>query len=100
MSPEDAVQVPALPDRVRSVRWGYYAVRVLLVAVLLVVAGARPGGPRPPARRPYRAGESARARGIAPFAFPGGQDGIALRPEQQSAAAARPPGCTGGPRAP
>ena len=91
MSPEDAVQVPALPDRVRSVRWGYYAVRVLLVAVLLVVAGALPGGPRTPERYRYREGEIARERVIAPYDFWVEKDEIALRREQQSAAAAVPP---------
>ena len=91
MSPEDAVQVPALPDRVRSVRWGYYAVRVLLVAVLLVVAGALPGGPRTPERYRYREGEIARERVIAPYDFRVEKDEIALRREQQSAAAAVPP---------
>ena len=91
MSREDAVQVPALPDRVRSVRWGYYAVRVLLVAVLLAVAGVLPGGPRTPERYRYREGEIARERVIAPYDFRVEKDEIALRREQQSAAAAVPP---------
>jgi putative nucleotidyltransferase with HDIG domain len=91
MTTEEVTQVPALPDRVRSVRWGYYAVRVLLVAVLLAVAGALPGGPRTPERFRYREGEIARERVVAPYDFRVEKDEVALRREQQTASAAVPP---------
>ena len=91
MTPEEAPQVPALPDRVRSVRWGYYAVRVLLVAVLLALAGVLPRGPRTPDRFRYREGEIARDRVVAPYDFRVEKDEVSLRREQQNAAAAIPP---------
>jgi putative nucleotidyltransferase with HDIG domain len=91
MSAEEVTQVPALPDRVRSVRWGYYAVRVLLVAVLLALAGVLPRGPRTPDRFRYREGEIARERVVAPYDFRVEKDEVALRREQQSAAADVPP---------
>src|SRR5437762_4528153 len=90
MTTEEA-QVPALPDRVRSVRWGHYVVRVLLLAVLLAVAGVLPGGPRTPERYRYREGEIARERVVAPYDFRVEKDEVALRREQQAASSAVPP---------
>src|SRR5438445_166040 len=42
MSVQDPSVPLALPDRARPFRWGYYAVRTLLVAVLLAAAAMLP----------------------------------------------------------
>ena len=35
---------PALPDRARTVRWGFHAVRLVIVTVLLAAAAVLPTG--------------------------------------------------------
>jgi putative nucleotidyltransferase with HDIG domain len=82
--------VPALPDRQRSWRWGYYGVRMLLVAVLLAVA-ALSIHPGPPDKFRYRDGDIARERIVAPYDFRLEKDEPALRRQQEQAAAAVPP---------
>ena len=82
--------MPALPDRQRSYRWGYYGVRTALVAGLLVLAALLPGG-RSLERFRYHLGDIARERIVAPFAFRVQKDDATLRREQATAAAAVPP---------
>lgn len=91
MTVQDSVPQPALPDRVRPVRWGYYAVRVLLVVVLLGLAAALPQGRGAPEKFRAREGDIARERVVAPFDFRVEKDEASLRREQQLAAAAVPP---------
>ncbi|HTM58063.1 MAG TPA: HDIG domain-containing protein [Candidatus Udaeobacter sp.] len=81
---------PALPDRARSFRWGYYAVRVLLVGLLLALA-ALPIGHGGPARFHYREGDIARERVVAPFDFRVEKDDATLRHQQEQAAVAVSP---------
>jgi hypothetical protein len=87
----DQLARPALPDRARSIRWGYYTTRVLLVALLLVLAGLLPGHPRVEEKYRYRLGDIARERIVAPFDFRVQKDEGTLRREQQAAAVAVPP---------
>lgn len=82
--------LPALPDRQRSLRWGYYAVRVLLVMLLLAVA-ALSIGHGPIDRFRYREGDISRERVVAPYDFRLEKDETALRRQQEQAAAAVPP---------
>jgi hypothetical protein len=82
---------PALPDRARSFRWGYYAVRLLLVATLLTLAALLPAHPRVPDKYRYRLGDIVRERVVAPYDFRVQKDEATLRREQQTAAAAVPP---------
>src|SRR5690348_15712284 len=82
--------VPALPDRQRQMRWGYYGVRMLLVAVLVAVA-ALSIHPGPPDKFRYREGDIARERIVAPYDFRLEKDEPALRRQQEQAAAAVPP---------
>lgn len=91
MTVQDQVARPPLPGRARSVRWGYYAVRLLLVAVLLTLAALLPTHPRIPEKYRYRFGDIARERIVAPYDFRVQKDEATLRREQQSAAAAVPP---------
>ncbi len=91
MSTQDPVAVPALPDRARPFRWGYFAVRLLLVATMLAVAGALPGGHGPSQDLRYREGDIARERKVAPYDFRVLKDEASLRRQQELAAAAVPP---------
>ena len=91
MSVSDQVNVPSLPDRQRAFRWGYYAVRVVLVAVLLVLSAGLPGRNRVQERFRYREGDISRERIVAPYDFRVLKDEAALRREQATAAAAVPP---------
>jgi cyclic-di-AMP phosphodiesterase PgpH len=91
MSVFEQASRPALPDRARSIRWGYYAVRVLLVAVLLAVAGLLPSHPRVEEKYRYRLGDIARERLVAPIDFRVQKDEATLRREQQAASVAVPP---------
>jgi putative nucleotidyltransferase with HDIG domain len=90
MTVTDPSSGPALPDRARSVRWGYYAMRVLLVLALLALAAA-PIGHGGPARFHYREGDIARERVVAPFDFRVEKDEASLRREEEQAAAQIPP---------
>src|SRR5262245_31784270 len=81
----------ALPDRARPLRWGYYAVRALLVVVLLASAAFLPRDGGPASRYRYREGDIARERVVAPYAFRVEKDEPTLRREQEAAAAAVPP---------
>ena len=81
----------ALPDRARPVRWGYYAIRVLLVAVLLAAAAFLPRERGPGDRYRYHEGDIARERLIAPYAFPVDKDEVTLRRQQEEAASSVPP---------
>src|SRR5688572_23845758 len=91
MSVSEGLPLPALPDRTRRVRWGYYAVRLLLVLVLLAVAAVLPTDRGVPERYRYREGEIARERVVAPYDFRVEKDEAALRQEQARAAAAVQP---------
>jgi hypothetical protein len=91
MSHPDELPGPALPDRVRPLRWRYWLQRGLIVAVLLAAAAAIPQGGGPAERWRYREGDIARERIVAPFDFRVEKDQEALRREQQTAAAAIPP---------
>jgi len=91
MSVQDVAQHPALPDRARSVRWGYYAVRVLLVVLLLALAAVLPRGPSAPDKYRLREGDIARERLVAPYDLRVEKDEASLRREQQQAAAAEQP---------
>src|SRR5436190_16944352 len=91
MTVQEQVTRPALPDRARSFRWGYYGVRVLLVAALLALAALLPTHPRMPEKYRYRFGDIARERIVAPYDFRVQKDEATLRREQQAASAAVPP---------
>jgi cyclic-di-AMP phosphodiesterase PgpH len=91
MSVSEGLPLPALPDRPRRVRWGYYAVRGLLVLALLAVAAVLPTDRGVPDRYRYREGEIARERVVAPYDFRVEKDEAALRQEQARAAAAVQP---------
>jgi putative nucleotidyltransferase with HDIG domain len=87
----DQVSRPALPDRARSFRWRYYAIRTLLIAMLLALAAMLPSHPRVEEKYRYRPGDIARERIVAPYDFRVQKDEGTLRREQQAAAAAVPP---------
>ena len=92
MSSDDLpVAVPALPDRVRTVRWGFYAARAAIVVVLLAVAAFLPVGQGAFDRLRYHEGEIARERVVAPSDFKILKDEVSLRREQEEAALAVPP---------
>ena len=82
---------PALPDRARSVRWAYYAVRLLLVVMLLGLAAALPGGTRGREKYRYHEGDIARERIVAPYAFRIDKDETTMRRQQELAAASVAP---------
>jgi putative nucleotidyltransferase with HDIG domain len=90
MSASDLPAIPALPDRARSYRWGHHAVRVLLLITLLASAAA-PIGHGVAERFPYREGDIARERVVAPFDFRVEKDDATLRRQQEQAAQAVPP---------
>ena len=91
MHAPDPATRPALPDRARTVRWGHYAVRALLVAILLTLSVVLPTRPRVEEKFRYRVGDIARERIVAPYDFRVQKDEATLRREQQSAAGAVPP---------
>jgi len=91
MSVLDLTPQPSLPDRARPFRWGYFAVRLLLVAVLLGLAAALPSGHGAQDRLRYHDGDIARERVVAPYDFRVEKDEAVLRREQQQAATAVPP---------
>ena len=91
MTVQEPPALPALPDRARRFRWGYYGVRSLLVVVLLGLAMLLPGGRRGSDRFHYREGDIARERVVAPYDFRVEKDEVTLRREQAQAAAAVPP---------
>ena len=91
MTVVDPATRPALPDRARSFRWGHYAVRALLVVVLLALSVLLPSHPRVDDKYRYRIGDIARERVVAPYDFRVQKDEPTLRREQQTAAAAVPP---------
>jgi putative nucleotidyltransferase with HDIG domain len=90
--------LPALPDRARPFRWGYFAVRGLMVAVLLAVAAAIPSGHGARDRFRYHEGDIAHDRVVAPYDFRVEKDEATLRREQALAAAAVPPVLNADPR--
>jgi len=87
MNVMDQITRPALPDRARSIRWGYYAVRLLMIALLLALAALLPSRPRVEEKYRYRLGDIARERIVAPYDFRVQKDEGTLRREQQEAAA-------------
>src|SRR5438093_7626065 len=91
MNVPDSIARPALPGRARSIRWGYYAVRVLLVLLLLAVAAFLPRHPRGDEKYRYRLGDIARERVVGPYDFRVQKDEGTLRREQQTASMAVPP---------
>jgi hypothetical protein len=91
LSETDLTPAPALPDRAKPLRWGYYAVRVALVVALLAVAAALPTGGGSSDRLRYREGDIARERIVAPYDFSVQKDEATLRREQEDAATAVPP---------
>ncbi len=91
MTVTDSTAHPPLPDRARPFRWGYFAVRALLVIVLLAVAALLPGRGGAPEKFRYRVGDISTDRVVAPFDFRIEKDEATLRREQEDAAAAVPP---------
>ncbi|HET7226602.1 MAG TPA: HDIG domain-containing protein [Candidatus Eisenbacteria bacterium] len=91
MSVSETSAIPALPDRQRHFRWGYFAVRALLVAILLAVAAWLPSGHGAPDRLRAREGDIARDRVVAPYDFRVEKDQATLRREFAAAAAQVPP---------
>src|SRR5436853_3832249 len=90
MTVQDVPSVPALPDRARPFRWGYFTARLLTVAALLALAAVLPTG-RAGGPLRYREGDIARERTVAPYDFRVEKDEPTLRREQQQAAAAVAP---------
>lgn len=82
---------PALPDRARAFRWGYFAVRFLLVVALLAAAALIPSSRGTPDRLRYREGDISRDRVVAPYDFRVEKDETQLRREQELAAASVEP---------
>ena len=91
MTDSDSLPHPALPDRARSFRFGYYAARIGMVIVLLGVAAALPTGRGVPEKYRHREGEIARERVVAPYDFRVEKDEQALRQQQERAAASVAP---------
>src|SRR5437867_404696 len=91
MTDPETLTLPALPGRVRRFRWGYYAVRITLLLVLLGVAAVLPTGRGVPDKYRYREGEIARERVVAPYDFRVDKDEATLRHQQEQAAAGVPP---------
>jgi hypothetical protein len=98
VSSQDAAAKPALPDRARSVRWGYFSARAGLVAALLAIAAFLPVARGVPEKYRYREGDIARERVVAPTDFRVEKDETELRREQDQAAAAVHPVFTVDPR--
>jgi putative nucleotidyltransferase with HDIG domain len=91
MSVQDPVAVPALPDRARPFRWGYFTLRALMVVTLLAVAAVLPGSHGVNDRFRYHEGDIARDRVVAPYDFRVLKDEATLRRQQEQAAAAVSP---------
>ena len=91
MSESDLGPVPALPDRARPLRWGYYAVRVGLVLALLALAAALPTGGGTLGKWRLREGDISRERLVAPYDFRVQKDDLTLERERQEAALGVPP---------
>src|SRR5262245_33157741 len=91
MTDPEFLSIPALPDRAKPFRWRYYAVRILLVLVLLAVATVLPTGRGVPDKYRYREGEISRERVVAPYDFRVEKDDATLRHEQEQAAASIAP---------
>src|SRR5438046_5964562 len=91
MTVQELPPVPALPDRARPLRWGYFSARLLLVVVLVALAGLLPSGRGSPDRYRYREGDIARERVVSPYEFRVEKDEPTLRREQVQAAGAVPP---------
>src|SRR5262245_54203777 len=91
MSVQEGSVSAGLPDRARPFAWGYYAVRTLLVAVLLAAAALLPQDRGPGDRYRYREGDIAHDRVVAPYAFPVDKDEVTLRRQQAQAASSVPP---------
>src|SRR5262249_51030135 len=91
MTVQEGSPVVPLPGRARTMRWGYYSVRVLLVLALLALAAGLPGSG--PARDKYRynMGDIARERVVAPYDFRVQKEEGELRRQQEQAAASVPP---------
>ena len=90
MTVQDTPAVPALPDRARAFRWGYFTARFLIVGALLALAATLPFGRGGGSLR-YREGDIARDRIVAPYDFRVEKDESTLRHEQSQAAAAVTP---------
>ena len=90
-TPDLPTAVPALPDRARTVRWGFHAARLLMVSVLLAAAALLPTGQGVLDKLRYREGDIARERVVAPADFRIQKDDVTLRREQEEAALAVPP---------
>src|SRR5438105_5088999 len=91
MSTSGAPAVPALPDRQRHFRWGYFLVRLLLVAALLAAAAWLPNSQGAPDSLRVREGDIARERVVAPYDFRVEKDEATLRREYAQAVAQVPP---------
>jgi cyclic-di-AMP phosphodiesterase PgpH len=91
MNDPEGSSLPALPGRARSVRWGYYSVRALLMLALLAVAATLPGSGQGRDKYRYSVGDIPRERVVAPFDFRVQKEESQLRREQAQAAAAVPP---------
>lgn len=91
MTVQEPTSQVALPDRARPLRFGYYAIRTLVVVALLAAAALLPGRSGPSERYRYREGDIARERIVAPQDFRIDKDEATLRREQEQAAAAVPP---------
>src|SRR5512143_1899962 len=91
MTVTDLPPLPALPDRARPFRWGYFAMRLLFVTALVGLAAALPGTRGGQERFRYREGDIARDKVVAPYDFRVEKDEATLRREQTLAADAVPP---------
>ena len=91
MTVQDLAPFPALPDRARRFRWGYFGVRLLLAVLLVALAALLPGARGARDRLRYREGDIARERVVAPYDFRVEKDEATLRREQSRAAASVPP---------
>ncbi|OGF16412.1 MAG: hypothetical protein A2W00_07630 [Candidatus Eisenbacteria bacterium RBG_16_71_46] len=91
MTVQDSPSHPALPDRARPFRVGYFAVRLLIVLLLLALAALLPGSHGVRDKYSYREGDIARERLVAPYDFRVEKDEVSLRREQEQAAAEVPP---------
>jgi len=98
MSDPNVTPLPALPNRVRPLRWRYFSARLGLVLVLLAAAAFLPQARGVPEKFRYREGDIARERVVAPIDFRVEKDEAQLRREQDIAVSAVPPVFTVDPR--